>query len=150
MECKPWWSFRECGKLTHGNYPSAQKIIKVIRWDPNSRRSRFRNRGALLYCSGKHSGSEKHDPYRILCYPRCCERKSRPKDQPKYEIQKLGVLGAGMMGAGIAYVSAKAGMDVVLKDVSVEGAEKGKAYSTALLDKAIAKNALLPRRKKRF
>ena len=73
--------------------------------------------------------------------------KARPKDEPKYEIQKLGVLGAGMMGAGIAYVSAKAGMDVVLKDVTVEGAEKGKAYSTSLLDKAIAKKRSTPEKK---
>ncbi len=62
--------------------------------------------------------------------------------------KKLGVLGAGMMGAGIAYVSAKAGMDVVLKDVSIEGAEKGKAYSTMLLDKAIAKKRSTAEKKK--
>ena len=42
-----------------------------------------------------------------------------------------------MMGAGIAYVSSKAGMDVVLLDTTIEGAEKGKNYSTKLLDKAI-------------
>jgi 3-hydroxyacyl-CoA dehydrogenase len=50
--------------------------------------------------------------------------KSKPKGFEKKTTQKLGILGAGMMGAGIAYVSAKAGMDVVLKDVSVENAEK--------------------------
>ena len=65
--------------------------------------------------------------------------KARPKTEPKYEVKKLGILGAGMMGAGIAYVSAKAGMEVVLKDVTMEGAEKGKAYSTMLLDKAISR-----------
>lgn len=73
--------------------------------------------------------------------------KARPKDEPKYEINKLGILGAGMMGAGIAYVSAKAGMDVILKDVTVEGAEKGKAYSSMLLDKAIAKKRSTPEKK---
>ena len=49
-----------------------------------------------------------------------------------------------MMGAGIAYVSAKVGMDVVLKDVTMEGAEKGKAYSKALLDKAISRKRSTP------
>lgn len=65
--------------------------------------------------------------------------KSRPESVPKSSVKKLGILGAGMMGAGIAYVSAKAGIDVVLLDVSVEHAEKGKAYSAGLLDKAIAR-----------
>ena len=53
--------------------------------------------------------------------------------------KKVGVLGAGMMGAGIAYVSAVAGIDVVLKDLSMEGAEKGKAYSAKLLDKKVSR-----------
>ena len=61
----------------------------------------------------------------------------RPKDQPKTDVQKLGILGAGMMGAGIAYVSAQAGIEVVLKDVSVEAAERGKDYSRNLLKKGV-------------
>ncbi|WP_232677301.1 3-hydroxyacyl-CoA dehydrogenase NAD-binding domain-containing protein [Nocardioides sp. R-C-SC26] len=63
----------------------------------------------------------------------------RPQGIEPFKATKVGVLGAGMMGAGIAYVCAKAGMDVVLKDVAVENAEKGKAYSAGILDKAIAK-----------
>ena len=50
---------------------------------------------------------------------------SRPEGIGKTPITKIGVLGAGMMGAGIAYVSAKAGFDVVLKDVSIEAAAEG-------------------------
>ncbi len=64
---------------------------------------------------------------------------SRPQGFPPYVTKKVGVLGAGMMGAGIAYVSAAAGIEVVLKDVSVEAAEKGKAYSAKLLDKKVSK-----------
>jgi len=63
----------------------------------------------------------------------------RPANQPATNVKKLGVLGAGMMGAGIAYVSAQAGMEVVLLDRSIEDAEKGKAYSTKLLDGQISK-----------
>ncbi|MGK5530813.1 3-hydroxyacyl-CoA dehydrogenase NAD-binding domain-containing protein [Streptomyces sp. URMC 129] len=64
---------------------------------------------------------------------------SRPKGIEERKATKIAVLGAGMMGAGIAYTCAKAGFDVVLKDVSAEAAEKGKAYSTGLLDKALAR-----------
>ncbi len=64
---------------------------------------------------------------------------SRPKDVEPQQTKKLGILGAGMMGQGIAYVAAKAGIEVVLKDISLEAAEKGKAYSEMLLDKAISR-----------
>lgn len=61
----------------------------------------------------------------------------RPDGFEKFTATKVGVLGAGMMGAGIAYSCARAGMQVVLKDVSAENAEKGKGYSVKLLDKAV-------------
>lgn len=61
----------------------------------------------------------------------------RPKAPEKQPVEKLGILGAGMMGAGIAYVSARAGIDVVLLDVSKEKAESGKEYSRKLLKKAV-------------
>lgn len=62
---------------------------------------------------------------------------SRPEGIGKTPITKIGVLGAGMMGAGIAYVSAKAGFDVVLKDVTIEAANKGKNYSEKIEAKAL-------------
>jgi len=61
----------------------------------------------------------------------------RPEGPPKRPVNKLGILGAGMMGAGVAYVSAYAGMQVVLLDMSKENAEKGKDYSRNLLQKRI-------------
>jgi 3-hydroxyacyl-CoA dehydrogenase/enoyl-CoA hydratase/3-hydroxybutyryl-CoA epimerase len=64
---------------------------------------------------------------------------SRPAGYEKRNARKVAVLGAGMMGAGIAYVSARAGMQVVLKDVSIDAAERGKDYSRKLLDKAISR-----------
>ena len=64
---------------------------------------------------------------------------SRPEGFERSKVSKVGILGAGMMGAGIAYVSAKAGMEVVLLDTAIEGAEKGKNYSIKLLDKAISR-----------
>lgn len=64
---------------------------------------------------------------------------SRPDGYEKHAARKVVVLGAGMMGAGIAYSCATAGLDVVLKDVSAENAAKGKDYSKKILDKAVAK-----------
>ncbi|MEU0274332.1 3-hydroxyacyl-CoA dehydrogenase NAD-binding domain-containing protein [Streptomyces sp. NPDC006307] len=65
--------------------------------------------------------------------------RSRPQGVEPRTVRKVAVLGAGMMGAGIAYACAKAGIDVVLKDVSLEAAEKGKGYAVKLLDKALAR-----------
>ncbi|NVZ19778.1 3-hydroxyacyl-CoA dehydrogenase NAD-binding domain-containing protein [Pseudomonas costantinii] len=67
---------------------------------------------------------------------------SRPKGFAPYVTRKVGVLGAGMMGAGIAYVSASAGVEVVLKDINLAAAEKGKAHSAALLDKKVSRGQL--------
>jgi 3-hydroxyacyl-CoA dehydrogenase/enoyl-CoA hydratase/3-hydroxybutyryl-CoA epimerase len=63
----------------------------------------------------------------------------RPDGFPPFKATKVGVLGAGMMGAGIAYSCARAGMEVVLKDVEQASADKGRAYSENLLDKAISR-----------
>jgi 3-hydroxyacyl-CoA dehydrogenase / enoyl-CoA hydratase / 3-hydroxybutyryl-CoA epimerase len=64
---------------------------------------------------------------------------SRPPVTEHFSDRKVGVVGAGMMGAGIAYACARAGLQVVLVDVSQEAAERGKAYSQRLLDKAVAR-----------
>ncbi|MDE2156251.1 MAG: enoyl-CoA hydratase/isomerase family protein [Xanthomonadaceae bacterium] len=64
---------------------------------------------------------------------------SRPRGVPAGKVGKVGVLGAGMMGAGIAYASARAGIEVVLLDTTIENAERGKAWSQGLLDKAVAR-----------
>ncbi|MEV4439922.1 3-hydroxyacyl-CoA dehydrogenase NAD-binding domain-containing protein [Streptomyces sp. NPDC049577] len=63
----------------------------------------------------------------------------RPKDAEPRTVRRAAVLGAGMMGAGIAYACARAGIDVVLKDVTAEAARKGKDHSARLLDAALAK-----------
>jgi 3-hydroxyacyl-CoA dehydrogenase / enoyl-CoA hydratase / 3-hydroxybutyryl-CoA epimerase len=64
---------------------------------------------------------------------------SRPDGFEPWTARKVAVLGAGMMGAGIAYVCARGGMEVVLKDVSAEAAQRGKDYSVKLFDKAVSR-----------
>ena len=66
----------------------------------------------------------------------------RPKDVEKSQVKKLGILGAGMMGAGVAYVSAGAGMEVVLLDTDLASAEKGKQYSAGLLAKQVERGKM--------
>lgn len=64
---------------------------------------------------------------------------SRPEGYDKYTAKKVGVIGAGMMGAAIAYVSAKAGIEVVLKDIDIDAANRGKDYSVKLEEKALSR-----------
>ncbi len=66
---------------------------------------------------------------------------------PDQRVRKVGVLGAGMMGAGIAYVSANAGIEVVLIDQAQEAADRGKAHSEGLLDKGIARRKVTAEKK---
>lgn len=72
---------------------------------------------------------------------------SRPEGYETSKVSKLAILGAGMMGAGIAYVSAKVGIECVLKDVSLEAAEKGKDYSRKLLDKQVDRGRMTPEKR---
>lgn len=67
---------------------------------------------------------------------------SRPRGVPAQTTERLGVLGAGMMGQGIAYVSALAGIEVVLKDRSLEAAQNGKAYAQKQLDKRVQRGRM--------
>jgi 3-hydroxyacyl-CoA dehydrogenase/enoyl-CoA hydratase/3-hydroxybutyryl-CoA epimerase len=72
---------------------------------------------------------------------------SRPQGIARSQVKKLGVLGAGMMGGGIAYVSARAGIEVVLLDTTQEAADRGKAYGQGLLDKAVKKGRSTPEKR---
>ena len=125
---------------TYGNYPAVQHIMSSI------------FEGCLLdfdaasvvesrYFAACVTSQESKNIINTLWYQLNAIKKgaSRPAGVAPGKVGKLGILGAGMMGGGIAYVSAKAGIDVVLLDTTQEAAEKGKAYSQGLLDKAVKK-----------
>ena len=132
-------------KMTHGNYPAQNYILKITHDGmqvPIDRALEIEARYFTKVLSSKEAKNMIRTGFMGMQAAK--KGKARPKKEPKYEVKKLGILGAGMMGAGIAYVSAKAGMEVVLKDVTVEGAEKGKAYSKKILDKAISRKRSTP------
>jgi 3-hydroxyacyl-CoA dehydrogenase/enoyl-CoA hydratase/3-hydroxybutyryl-CoA epimerase len=67
---------------------------------------------------------------------------SRPAGYDKYKLNKVAVIGAGLMGAGVAYEQARAGIETVLVDISVENAEKGKDYSRKLVEKQVSRGKM--------
>ncbi|APX24248.1 MAG: 3-hydroxyacyl-CoA dehydrogenase [Rhodobacteraceae bacterium] len=75
------------------------------------------------------------------------EKGANRPEAPDQSVKKLGVLGAGMMGAGITFVAAQAGIEVVLLDQSREAAEKGKGYTADYMDKGIARRKATPEKK---
>jgi 3-hydroxyacyl-CoA dehydrogenase / enoyl-CoA hydratase / 3-hydroxybutyryl-CoA epimerase len=75
------------------------------------------------------------------------EKGANRPDVADQSVKRLGVIGAGMMGAGIAYVAAQAGIEVVLIDSTQEAADKGRAHSEGLLDKGIQRRKVTPEKK---
>lgn len=130
-------------KLTHGNYPAAGYVLSVIHDGLQVKFDRALEIEARYFTKVIMSKEAKNMIRTgFFAIQNASKGKAKPKGFDPYEIKKLGILGAGMMGAGIAYVSAYAGMEVVLKDVSIEGAEKGKSYSVDLLKKRVSRGRL--------
>ncbi len=131
-------------KMTHGNYPAAQAILSVVHDGiqvPIDRALEVEARHFVKVQNTKEAKNLIRTGF--LGIQAAKKGKAKPKGVGNYEIKKLGILGAGMMGAGIAYVSAYlAKQEVVLKDVTLEGAEKGKDYSRALLKKRVSRGKM--------
>ena len=127
-------------KLTHGNYPAAQFILSVVHDGLQvsiDRALEIEARFFTKILSTKEAQNMIRTGFFAIQEAR--KGKAKPPGHPFYKVRKLGILGAGMMGAGIAFVSARNGMEVVLKDVSAESAEKGKDYSRDLLKTRVSK-----------
>lgn len=120
---------------TRGNYPAALAILSCV-YEGLQVPIDVGLRIEARYFTGLLRSPEARGMIRTLFFSRTQANRldARPKDVPAAALHRVGVLGAGMMGAGIAYVSALAGLDVVLLDVTRERAEAGKAKSAVLLD----------------
>ncbi|MEQ9229014.1 MAG: 3-hydroxyacyl-CoA dehydrogenase NAD-binding domain-containing protein [Parvibaculum sp.] len=125
-------------KQTHGNFP-AQKFIMSCVYEglqvPIEAGLRIETRYFTRLLMDPRSKAMIRSLF--LSMQELAKGARRPSGVPAFQVKKLGILGAGMMGAGIAYVSAQAGMEVVLLDTDQANAEKGKAYSEKLLAKAL-------------
>ncbi len=127
-------------KTTYGNYPAQINIMKCVYEGtqvPIDAGLRIEGRYFVDLLNRPESKNMIRSLF--LSMQELGKGARRPAGVDKTEVKKLGMLGAGMMGAGIAYVSAKVGMEVVLIDTDQAAADKGKAYSEDLLDKAIGK-----------
>jgi 3-hydroxyacyl-CoA dehydrogenase/enoyl-CoA hydratase/3-hydroxybutyryl-CoA epimerase len=136
---------------TYGNYPAAAAILKCVyegllvpfetglrieqRYFTEIMRSR---QAAMMIRSLFVSLQELNKGAR------------RPAGVPETKLVKVGVLGAGFMGAGIAYVTAAAGIPVVLLDRDMPSAEKGKAHSDTLISEQIRRGRAKPEEKERL
>ena len=127
-------------KETNHNYPAIQYILSCLYEGsivPMDTAIRIESKYFLKLLSS----AQTRNMIRTLFINKQAAEKGeqRPKDVPPSELKKVGVLGAGMMGAGIAYVTAKGGAEVVLLDRDLEYAQKGKGYSQKIVEKGVSR-----------
>ena len=126
---------------TYDNYPAAKAILTSRVRRPatadGSRRSRSRPSYFANILLSKEAAAMIRSLF--LSMGELNKGARRPANVPPTNLRKIGVLGAGLMGAGIGYVSASAGLEVVLIDRDQESADKGKAYSDKIVSSQIAK-----------
>ncbi|KAI6244420.1 3-hydroxyacyl-CoA dehydrogenase [Aphelenchoides fujianensis] len=130
-------------KQTYGNYPAQLNIMKAVYEGmqvPFDAAIRIETRYFLKTMMSPQAKGMIRTLF--LSLQELGKGSGRPANVPPSEAKKVAVLGAGMMGAGIAYVQAMAGIETVLIDQSQEAAEKGKAYAESLLKKAVSRGKM--------
>jgi len=127
-------------KQTNHNYPAVQAILSclfeggVVDFDTAIR---IESKYFMSLLAGPVAGNMIRS---LFINKQAVEKGSlRPAGVERKKVKRLGMLGAGLMGAGVAYVSAKVGMDVVLLDRDEAAAEKGKDYSRKLVEKGVSR-----------
>ncbi|HTV70192.1 MAG TPA: 3-hydroxyacyl-CoA dehydrogenase NAD-binding domain-containing protein [Rhizobiaceae bacterium] len=133
---------------TYGNYPAAAAILKCVYEGllvPFDTALRIEQRYFAEILQSKEAAMMIRSLFVSL--QELNKGARRPAGIPETKFTKIGVLGAGFMGAGIAYVTAKAGIPVVLLDRDMEAANKGKAHSDNLISEAVKKGRAKPEEK---
>ena len=123
---------------TYDNYPAARAILQVVYEGlqlPMDQALRVESRYFAKILRSPEAAAMTRSLF--VSMQELNKGARRPAEVPPKPIKKIGVLGAGFMGAGIAYVSAQAGIDVVLIDRDQEAADKGKAHSQKLISDQI-------------
>lgn len=130
-------------KQTYGNYPAQLNIMKSVYEGlqvPFDAAIRIETRYFLKTMMSPQAKGMIRTLF--LSLQELGKGSGRPANVPHYDVKKVAVLGAGMMGAGVAYVQAMAGIETVLIDQSQEAADKGKGYAEGLVKKAVSRGKL--------
>ncbi|TGS43834.1 MULTISPECIES: 3-hydroxyacyl-CoA dehydrogenase NAD-binding domain-containing protein [unclassified Mesorhizobium] len=133
---------------THGNYPAAAAILKCVYEGllvPFDTALRIEQRYFTEIMQTKEAAAMIRSLFVSL--QELNKGARRPAGVPDTKFRKIGILGAGFMGAGIAYVTAKAGIPVVLLDRDMDSAQKGKAHSDSLVSDQVKKGRAKPEEK---
>ncbi|RWK04851.1 3-hydroxyacyl-CoA dehydrogenase NAD-binding domain-containing protein [Mesorhizobium sp.] len=133
---------------TYGNYPAAAAILKCVYEGllvPFDTALKIEQRYFTEIMQTKEAAAMIRSLF--ISLQELNKGARRPSGVPDTKFKKIGILGAGFMGAGIAYVTAKAGIPVVLLDRDIESAEKGKAHSDSLLADQVKKGRAKPEEK---
>ncbi|MGI6850892.1 3-hydroxyacyl-CoA dehydrogenase NAD-binding domain-containing protein [Mesorhizobium sp. 1B3] len=136
---------------TYGNYPAASAILKCVYEGllvPFDTALRIEQRYFTEILQSREAAAMIRSLF--ISLQELNKGARRPEGVPETKFKKIGVLGAGFMGAGIAYVTAKAGIPVVLLDRDMEAAEKGKAHSDNLISDQVKKGRAKPEEKEKL
>lgn len=130
-------------KQTYGNYPAQLNIMKAVYEGlqvPFDAAIRIETRYFLKTMMSPQAKGMIRTLF--LSLQELGKGSGRPANVPHYDVKKVAVLGAGMMGAGVAYVQAMAGIETVLIDQTQEAADKGKSYAEGLVKKAVSRGKM--------